>query len=392
MRILLIVRDMHPREGGPPRVVAGSAAALAALGHAVTIAATVTPGEEAEVHAAWPELAARGVTLRLFPASAPRMLGGSAAMTRAIRADMGDYDVCHMHGVWDRCLIAVGCAARAAGKPYLISPHGMLDRWSMARSRWKKRAMLALGGGQAFLDGAAGLIFGTADEAAEAVGLAAGAARLVVPNGVDIGLLSPRDPAASARLHAAVPQTASWSRILLFYSRFHPKKGLDLLIPAFAAIAGEHPGTGLLAAGIEQDPAYLGALRAQAAATGLGDRIVITSALSGGNSHYLLDTAQLFVLPSHQEGFSMAIIEAMARAVPVLITDRCHLPEVERGAAGRVVPPTVAGLTEGLRDLLARDDAALAAMGGAGRALVAEHYTWPQVARRLTLAYEGGAA
>jgi glycosyltransferase involved in cell wall biosynthesis len=316
------------------------------------------------------------------------MLGGSRALARAIRADMAGYDVCHMHGIWDQCLVAVGSAARAAGRPYLISPHGMLDRWSMARSRWKKRAMLVLGGGQRFLDGAAGVLFGTADEAEEATGLATGVKRLVMPNGVDPALLSPRDPAAVARMRAAVPQSASWARTLLFYSRFHPKKGLDLLIDAFAAIAPDYPDTGLLAAGIVQDPAYAEALQARAAATGLGDRLVVTAALSGGNSHFLLDAAQLFILPSHQEGFSMAIIEAMARATPVLITDRCHLPEAEQSGAGRTVAPTVAGLEQGLRDLLARDGATLAAMGEAGRALVADHYTWPQIARRLTAVYE----
>lgn len=392
MRILQAVRDMHPREGGPPRVVAGAAAALAHQGHDVTIFATMRAGEEGEVRAAWRELAAAGVALRLFPASAPRALGGSRALAAAVGGEIDRFDVAHLHGVWDQCLIAIGHAARGARVPYLVSPHGMLDRWSMARSRWKKQLVLRFGGGRRFLAGAVALAYGTADEAGEAEVLGLPGTPLVVPNGVDPALLGERDLAARARLHAALPQTAGWSRTVLFYSRLHPKKGLDLLVDAFAEIAPAFPGAGLLAAAIPQDAVYGDAVRAQAAAAGLGDRIIVTTDFAGPDSRYLLDAADLFVLPSHQEGFSMAIVEAMARGLPMLITDRCHLPEVESQGAGRVVAPDARTLAGGLRALLALDDAALAEMGGRGAALVAERYTWPQIALRLGAAYAAARA
>ena len=387
MRILKVVRDMHPREGGPPRVVAGAAVALAALGHEVTIAATYRPGEEAAVRAAWPALAEAQVTLRLFPLGTPAVLGGSAALTRFMAETMASYDVAHLHGVWDGCLIATGRAARRRGKPYFISPHGMLDRWSMAQSRWKKRAVLHLAGGRTVLDGAAGVVFGTSDEAQEATSLRLESGSMIVPNGVDPDLLAEPAPGAAAALHARQPGTAAWTRTTLFYSRFHPKKGLDLLIAAFARVAGDFPGAGLLAAGIPQDEAYVAALRTQVSATGLDDRIIVATDMIGPDSRFLLDAVDIFALPSHQEGFSIAILEAMGRGLPVLITDRCHLPEIETGHAGRVVAADVDGFEAGLRDLLARDDQSLRAMGKAGRALVAEKYVWPQIARRLVALY-----
>jgi len=387
MRILQVVRDMHPREGGPPRVVAGASAALAELGHTVTIAASVRPGEEAAVRTAWPELAASGVALQLFRASQPLALGGSADLTAYMRNTMPQFDVAHLHGVWDGCQIATARAARRSGRPYFVSPHGMLDRWSMARSYWKKWAVLHLAGGRPFLDHAARFVFGTDEEADEAAALRFQAPTCIVANGVAPTLIAQPDPAAKARLHAALPQTAHWSRTVLFYSRLHPKKGVDLLIAAFAEVAAVFPDTGLLVAGIPQDSAYTAGLHAQIVATGLSERIILTTDFAGPDSRFLLDAADIFALPSHQEGFSMAIIEAMGRSLPVLITDRCHLPEVATLAAGRVVTPTVAGLAEGLRDLLSRTPAALSAAGAAGQTLVAARYTWPQVAQRLVEHY-----
>ncbi|MDH7974643.1 glycosyltransferase [Sphingomonas sp. AR_OL41] len=387
MRIVQLVRDVHPRAGGPPRVVIGSSIALAALGHEVSIAAIGTADDARTVHAAWPELRRGGVTLRLFVPSRPAFLGASAALARAMRADGGDYDLMHMHGVWDGCLIAAARAARGARRPYFISPHGMLDRWSMARSAAKKKALLVLGGGNRFLAGAAGMIFGTADEAEEADRIAPDVARITVPNGVDARMVAPRDASAADRLHAAIPATRNWSRTILFYSRLHPKKNVDGLIAAFARVADAFPGTGLLIAGIADDAAYEAQIRAAAAAPALAGRIVVTTALTGPDSRFVLDAVDVFALPSHQEGFSIAIIEAMARGIPVLISDRCHMPEVAETGAGEVVPPTPDGLVAGLTALLSRDGDALRAAGACGARLVADHFTWPSVATRLEAIY-----
>jgi glycosyltransferase involved in cell wall biosynthesis len=385
MRILQLVRDMHPRAGGPPRVVAGSSTALAERGHEVSIAAICSPEDEAAVHAAWPGLARAGVSLRLFPPSAPAFLGASRSLARATRADAGGYDLLHMHGVWDGCLVDGGRAARRAGRPYFISPHGMLDHWSIAQSTFKKQAWLALAGGNRFLSGASGLVFGTTDEASEAGRFGPEVPRVIVPNGVDVAMVTERDRSAVDRLRREVPEARNWSRTILFYSRLHPKKNIDGLIGAFASLAEAFPDAGLLVAGIASDPDYETHVRAMAAQPVLAGRVAITTALMGPESRFVLDAADLFALPSHQEGFSMAIIEAMARRVPVLISDRCHMPEVAAAGAGEVVATT--DLAQGLRKLLARGADELRSMGERGNRLVAEYYAWPVIAGRLETAY-----
>jgi glycosyltransferase involved in cell wall biosynthesis len=386
-RILQVVRDMHPREGGPPRVVAGTSVALRQAGHDVTIAATVRACEEAEVTAAWPSISKRGVKLLLFPTTGPRALGGSKELAAALMVQREKWDVTHIHGVWDQVLVAAARAARAARRPWFVSPHGMLDCWSMARSRWKKEVALRFFGVRAMLDGASGLVFGTRDEAHESAALGLRSPIEIIPNGVDLSMLGPRAQGAREKLRAELPQSREWGRIVLFYARLHPKKGLDLLVDAFARVASEFSDAALLAAAIPQDPTFEAAVRAQVAATGLGDRICITDQFTGPSSRFLLDAADVFVLPSHQEGFSIAVVEAMARGLPVLITDRCHLLEVRHRGAGLVTEPSADALADGLRGLLGLQGKALNSMGEAGRMLVAECYTWPRIASRLAEVY-----
>jgi glycosyltransferase involved in cell wall biosynthesis len=176
--------------------------------------------------------------------------------------------------------------------------------------------------------------------------------------------------------------------IFLFFSRFHPKKGLDIFLDAFARVAVDFPGAALLAAGIPEDHDYLARLQRRAAAPDLCGRAFFTTALTGNVGRIVFDAANVFILPSHEEGFSMALLEAMAFALPVLISDRCHMDGVATRGAGVVVPPTIDGIERGLRDLLGRDDATLSAMGKAGRAWVEAELSWHSVSRQLEQLYD----
>jgi glycosyltransferase involved in cell wall biosynthesis len=388
MRVLQVIRDMHPREGGPPRVLSGASVGLSRAGLKVTAASGVVMNDQDAVRRSCRDMVAEGVDVRLFPRSAPLKFGGSRAFSRWVAENARHYDVVHLHGVWDACLTAAGRAARSSDVPVLISPHGMLDRWSMARSRAKKVLALRLAGTGTLLDSADGLIFGTREEEAEAAAVTAVAGRsFIIPNGVDGSVLGARDKRARDRLCTAIPSCAGWSRIVLFYSRFHPKKGIDLLVEAFARVLRDFPDAGLLAAGIAEDRDYEARVVSRVRELGLESRIVLTTDLAGPESRYVYDAADLFALPSHQEGFSMAIIEAMARELPVLITDRCHLDLVSDLGAGVVVPATVDGLETGLRQLLRLSDEDRAVAGAAGRMFVESRCTWPKVVEQLVAAY-----
>lgn len=388
MRILQVIRDMDPASGGPPRVVEGLSVGLAQLGCEVEIAA-ITYGTEcqARLAAAWPSLGESGVNFRGFAPSGPAPFGASSNLATFLRKSVRSFDIVHLHGVWDQVLVSAANAAYKANVPYLVSPHGMLDNWSMRRSRLKKAAAWHLLGVGRMLKQASTVVYGTKSEALEASGLRIVSPARVAPNGFWSQSLEALSSNARQRLAVQFPETASWSTCVLFYSRVHPKKGLDMLIEAFTELADEFPGAGLLVAGIQQDRAYEAEVRKQIRATNRPGRIVFTTALTGPESRFVYHAADIFVLPSHQEGFSIAIVEALACGRPVLITDRCHMDEVLAWGAGQVTAPTSDGIAAGMRVLLEMDAASRAEAGCRGRSRVLETLTWPKVAARMRTIY-----
>ncbi|MBR0552108.1 glycosyltransferase [Stakelama marina] len=377
---------MHPRNGGPPRVVNGSAVALARAGCQVEIVALGFPQDEPDTRSAWPDLPDADIALHLFRPDFPRQIGRSAALRRYIAQRTDDFDVLHIHCIWETALADAAAVFRAAGKPVLVSPHGMLDRWQLRQSSWKKRIAQRFFGTGAMLGRTDAILYGTQDEANEAAHLGLPGKVVIMPNGFS-PLHIPDPQSAQAKLLRQYPELGDWDRTVLFFSRLHPKKGLDLLIDAFGRVRHEFPKAGLFAAAIAQDREYEAKVRSQIAQLG-GANIALTTELSGPEAKSVFIVSDIFALPSHQEGFSIAIVEAAGAGIPLLITNTCHMQEVEDDGAGYVVPATVDGLANGLRQILSADDAALEQMSGCAKNVVAARYTWDRVAVRLIDAYE----
>lgn len=389
MHILFLIGDMRPQAGGPPQVVAGSAAALVDRGHQVTIA---TLGEEIDqLIDFYPLLNELGVVIRPFRRSAFGIPGSSRAMAHHAAMAIDDYDVLHVHGVWEGCGAQVAAIFRKHGKPVYVSAHGMLDHWSMAQSRARKWVALHLTGIGTMLRRADAIVFGSSDERDEGASVTH-TRGVVIPNGVDSDALTPdRLPDARA-LTDRFPVQATWTHTILYFSRIHPKKGLDLLVDALINLAPRFPGAGLLVLGIPQDAAFQRTIEDKIAAAGLAPRFAITTDLSGAPAKMAFRLADIFALPSHQEGFSMAIIEALALGMPVLITDKCHLPEIAVDGAGEVVSDDAEGIRTGLAALLARSPDELKAMGAKGALLVRERYDWRTIAKQLQVLYQAQRA
>ncbi len=169
--------------------------------------------------------------------------------------------------------------------------------------------------------------------------------------------------------------------MLLFLSRLHVKKGLDLLASAFQAVAADRPDLHVVVAG--NDDGAKAPFAARIDAAGLSDRVTFLGHVRGAAPGDAWAAADAFILPSYSEGFSMAILEALACRLPVVVTTACHFPELAAADAGIVVEPTVSRVTTGLRNLLDRSPEERSDLGRRGRALVESRYTWDQQARRL---------
>jgi glycosyltransferase involved in cell wall biosynthesis len=172
---------------------------------------------------------------------------------------------------------------------------------------------------------------------------------------------------------------------LLYFGRLHAKKGLDLLAQAFAELADHHPELHLILAG--KDDGALAPFLREMSDAGISSRLTWAGHVAGERARQLWGAADAFVLPSYSEGFSMAILEALACRLPVLITTACHFPELGAAGGGIIVEPTAPGVTEGLRCLLEHSPAERAELGQKGRALVERDYTWQQQGQRLANVY-----
>jgi glycosyltransferase involved in cell wall biosynthesis len=203
-----------------------------------------------------------------------------------------------------------------------------------------------------------------------------------VPNGVDLGPFEHLP--ARAELEAEFPELVG-KFVLLFLGRLHLKKGLDLLAAALAALGADHPELHVLLAG--PDDGALTPFLARVEHAGQARRVTCLGHVAGERARRAWGAADAFVLPSYSEGFSMAILEALAARLPVVVTTSCHFPELAAADGGIVVAPTAEAVTRGLRDLLERSPAERSDLGRRGRVLVERQYTWDRQARRLADIY-----
>ena len=385
MKILHVIATLAPSAGGPPMVAACLAAAQQSLGNQVTIAAYSRKQEADEQRIALERIPYLGDVRieslgeavrfeRLVPIRAARKLKNLARR----------HDIVELHGIWEPLLLAAARSARRASLPYVVMPHGMLDVWSLQQKSIKKRLALGLFY-RRMLNGASILHLCNADEAEGLKSLQLTSKQAFIPNGVFLEEIEPRPAIGTFRQKHPELQDRPF---LLFMSRLHFKKGLDLLADAFVQIAPEFT-IDLVIAGPEDGAGEDFAARVKAA--GLEHRVHMVGPIYGREKYAALTDATAFVLPSRQEGFSIAITEALACSRPVVITETCHFPEVAEVKAGEVVPLQAEEVAGGIRRVLSNPDAA-ESMGRAGRKLVESRYTWQRIAEQSVEAYRRAGA
>lgn len=372
--------------GGSVRAATELTRALVRAGHRVTVLTTDTlsPTERAPV----PRETLDGVEVVRARNLSNALRGrlnlstphGMAALARSLIVERR-IDLVHCHELRTVENLRVAPVAEALDVPVVVSPHGTLPT-STGRPAFKRAWDRLLGG--RLLPRCDAAIALTRDEAADARAL--WAARgidipiHIVPNGVHLDEFAVPPARDTAR--------ARWNLgegpVVLFLGRLHARKGVQLLLPAFAGALRQVPEARLLVAG--PDEGMLAALTAQARDLALGERVLFTGLLTGPDRLAALAAADLFALPAVGEGFSMAVLEALACGLPVLLTPGCHFPEAAEAGAGVVVPREVEPLRAALVALLP-DTARRAAMGRAARKLVEARYTWPQIVAQMAAAY-----
>lgn len=376
------------RYGGPPRSIHGLCRALCRHGVDVRVLTTDANGDERLPESVTAAGIYDGVPVRYFPRSWPATPIGSRALASALRAALsielvsgapaGRVDVVHIHGLWNRVVWAAALAAARAGVPYVVSPRGMLQDAARAHHGWRKRAAyLAIE--RRVLEGASLLHATSPDEAAALAALCLGPPVALIPNGIDLAPADPprRGPGAAGRAEPSRPA-------VLFIGRLHPIKRLDLLIDAFIALRRSHPHAELWIAGPDEY-GLRPSLEARAGAESAA--IKWFGEVDTARRDDLLDAAAAVVLCSDSESFGMSVLEAMAAAVPVVVTRTCGWAEVEPHGAGFVVDQQSSAIAAALTRLLGAPELA-ARMGARGRELAASRYSWSRAAETFATRYE----
>lgn len=403
MRILYVAPAYPPafRVRGPVLVVSALAETLVRQGHEVTVFATnsntdESGNEDLDVPVDCPQTL-HGVTVWYFRrrdtlkrclAFVPYLtqsLGWLYAprLAQELRQQTPQFDVVHAHVPFIYPTYAAARAARRGHKPFFYQQHGILLPERLRYRSLKKRLYLAAIE-RPILRSATTLIALTEAEVASYRALGSATTCQVVPNGIDVHSYrcTPR-PETAARWR--LPPDAL---VVLFLGRLHPFKGADLLIEAFLKIAERIDRAILVMAGPDDgrcEHRYREAIQA----AGLGDRVRFPGMVLGEDKLDLLARADMFCLPSYGEGFSMAVLEALASGTAVVLSPECYFPEAETAGAARVVPLQVDALAAALADLLSRPEQRHA-LRQAGLNLVRESYSWEHVARRMTAVYEEG--
>lgn len=373
-----MVASINRDVGGPAASVPKLVSALAAL----EVHAALVTLDYAGHGAQSPVPGARVTSVHAGPL-ARAMRGWSPRLSRAIASEVRQgASLVHNHGLWMFPNLYARRAARNAGIPLVISPRGMLDDWSLKRSRGRKSLAWSLFERENLAS--AGLFHATGVAEADSI-RAAGLAQpiAVIPNGVDLPDLSSLPArAVLERAHPALAQR----RWLLFMSRLHPKKGLVELVRAWGRLASRFPQWQLLVAGPDLD-GHGAEVRALVASLGLSDRVTFAGMLAGDEKASALAHADLMVLPTHAENFGIVVAEALAHGTPVMTTRAAPWEELRERNCGWWIEDSGEALHAALEGAMALAPARLGEMGSRGRALVSERYDWNGIASAMKAAY-----
>lgn len=380
-RVLHVSPYMHPSAGGPPVAIERWAQFSDAHGWRSRVLST--PALSSDSGRSLCAAAEGRYELVLVSSAVGALLG---AARKKIRACVHEADIVHLHTMWSPLNAIAAAVCRSMGKPYVVSPHGMLDPYSLGIKSIRKRAYLRLIEHRTIGD-AAGVLFTADDERDLAVSQVG-----PVPNAGVVGLgadtpIESRD-ALLARFRSAHPELAD-KRLILFLGRLHPKKRPDVVIEAMPAVRAKYPDASLLmVGGGEAD--YVAELRRLANRLGIADRVHFTGMLTGDDKWSTVAAASIFALPSRQENFAIAVAEALQLGVPVLITDKINIwREIVEAGAGLLLRED--RLADDLADYAAAllgDTSRCQDMGRKARALALRAYTWPASTQKLCAYYD----
>lgn len=376
MRVSFVTPSTSRLAGGLFEIQRRMAQCLAQMADTTVEVLTLTDARGTRDAEAWMPVRPKWHSVR-----GPRRWGYAPALARSL--DESRADIAHLHALWMYTSWATWRWHRRTGKPYVITINGMLDPWAVRNSAAKKQLALLAYESRTLREAACVQVNSAPElEVIRQFGLTNPVC--VIPNGVD-PLLALESGAAKEPGH--LPQ----GRLpLLYLGRLHPKKNLENLLRGFAIARRAHGGVCdawvLVLAGWDQG-GYEARLRAIAQAEGLTSHVSFVGPVFGDDKRAALVSARAAILPSYSEGAPMAILEAWAARLPVLMTPACNLSDGFAAGAAIRIGTTPESIAAGIAALCGMSPDARAEMGSRGLAFVERNHSWPTAAAALRDVY-----
>ncbi len=360
-RVVFLVESLAVRSGGTALEVATIASAISeATDHEVSIVTCTDDGPHLPI----------GDRVQLIRLSGARPSPGWLPSVLALRRILRESDVVFGTGIWG-LLDGLGIRLTLSGHTALfLRICGMLQPYILERNRWKKQIGLALWA-RHNLRTAKGLIVNSRLERDQLKALGCDEERiLLIRNGITPPLKSPARSEARRTLGLADTE-----RVLLYLGRIHPKKGLHLFLEAMQQVHSNGSSLPkLLIGGTFADPDFEEIVRQKAGALP-GGTVFFTGEVTGERKENLFAAADLFILPSESEGLPNAVLEAMVRGIPAIVTPGCNLPEIADYKAGRVVDFSIDAFREVCLWASTASPEDLACAGANARRLIAGEFS-----------------
>ncbi len=369
MRVLHVISGIEAQNGGPTNALIGLTKAQRHIGLDVRVVSTWRhPDGPANV----PAFTANGVPVEMIgPAWTARMWNPRIGTT--LRRLIGEADVVHVHALFEEIQHRAAVISREMGKPYIMRPCGALDPWVQSRGRLKKWFYMAARL-RRNLNRAAAIHYVTAAERDAAASLGLTSRSIVEPNGIDLAEFDPLPARGALRRTLGISDS---QRVVLFLGRIDYKKGLDLLVPAFAAT--NLPDTILVLAGPDSY-GYRQQIESLIQHHDLSSRVLFTGMLSGHTRIEALVDADLFAMTSYVENFGVSLIEALAAGKDVLISENVNLSkDLAAASIGRIVRADVNDIAQGLR---AWNQEPRRTFRTEHQTFAVEQFNWRNIARR----------
>jgi poly(glycerol-phosphate) alpha-glucosyltransferase len=374
MKVALLSSSLSKKGGGVAEVVLRLGQNLIKLPGMEVEAFGLQDGEIQNDLALW-----QPIKTTICPVFGPAFFGYSPGLVPALKKSGAQ--LVHLHGLWQYPSLA----CRISKLPYVTTIHGMLEQWAIKNSGLKKQIAAAFYE-NASLKKAKCLQAFTLQEYNDIRKYGLKNPVCVIPNGVDL----------PENINDLKKQDAPWKNIispgqnvLLYLGRIHPKKGLTNLITAWkqAVVGSSNKNWNLVIAGWDQG-GYEQQLKTLVGKLEIKDSVHFIGPQFEMNKKLVFAHANGFILPSFSEGLPMAVLEAWAYQLPVLMTKQCNLPEGFKLNAAIEIAPNIESITQGLIHLFSKDKENLIEIGMAGKILVTQKFTWHHVSDQMHKVYE----